>query len=216
MKKTIGVGGIFFKSKDVPKLREWYKQHLGFVTSDWGASMVWRDPKTQTKIRTEWSPMKETTDYFAPGTSPFMINYLVQDLPGLIDTLRKEGVTVVGDLAEYDYGKFAHIMDPEGRKIELYEPTQGDAPPEWTEKVVGLAGIFFKSNEPGKTTEWYKKHLGIEVSALDNDDKLFEGTAKPYVFSYYVRDLRELLDQLNERSATIIDPEGNKIVLVQA
>jgi predicted enzyme related to lactoylglutathione lyase len=219
MSKVTGIGGLFFKSKDVAKLKDWYRDHLGFVVTEWGSSMVWTDPKTNAKVRTEWSPMKETTDYFAPGTLPYMINYLVQDLRGLIDTLRKHGVTVVGDVAEYDYGKFAHIMDPEGRKIELYEPSDagfGDAPPEWNDKVVGLKEIYFKSDDPGKIKDWYKTHLGIDVSPMNNNDKLFADTAKPFVFSYYVRNLHELLDQLGEKSAWVIDPEGNKVGLWQA
>ena len=218
MKKVIGVGGLFFKAKDVAKLKDWYRNHLGFVTTDWGSSMVWTDPKTNTKIRTEWSPMKESTDYFAPSTLPFMINYLVQDLPGLVDTLRKEGVTIVGELAEYDYGKFAHILDPEGRKIELYQPSDtgfSDAPPEWTDKVVGLKEINFKSDDPVKIRAWYKKHLDINVLPLNNDDEFFAGTTKPFVFTYYVRNLHELLDQLGKKSASIIDPEGNKVCLSQ-
>lgn len=215
MRKVIGIGGIFFKSKDVVKLKDWYKEHLGFVTSDWGASMVWTDPKTQARVRTEWSPMKDSTDYFAPSTSPFMINYLVTDLRALVESLRKEGVTVVGDLAEYDYGKFAHIMDPEGRKIELYEPADSDFPPEWTDKVVGLREIYFKSDDPARIKAWYKEHLGADVSPLNNNDEIFKGMTKPLVVSYYVRNLRELLDQLGETSAWVVDPEGNKVGLWQ-
>jgi len=215
MKKVIGIGGLFFKAKDVAKLKDWYKENLGFVTSDWGASMVWTDPKTQATVRTEWSPFKESSDYFAPSTLPYMINYLVDDLRALIDVLRKDGVTIIGDISEYDYGKFAHIMDPEGRKIELYQPIAGgDTPPAWTDKVVGLGGIFFKSDDPGKIKEWYKKHLDIDdyISPLHNDDKMFAGTTKPYVFSYLVRDIKSLRDQIR----TSTDPEGNKIILLQS
>jgi predicted enzyme related to lactoylglutathione lyase len=238
MKKVTGVGGVFFKSKDVAKLKDWYSQHLGFVTTDWGASMVWTDPKTQAKVRTEWSPFKENSDYFAPSTWPFMINYLVEDIKGLVDTLRKEGVTVIGDVSEYDYGKFAHIMDPEGRKIELYQPADGDAPPAWTDKVVGFGGIFFKSDDVATIKEWYKKHLDIDGyllpmttwTPLGNNDEFFAETSKPYVFSYRVRDLDHLIGQLKAdgiktsevltkppigKLAWAIDPDGNKVAFWQ-
>ena len=250
MKKVTGIGGLFFKSKDVPRIREWYSEHLGFVTTEWGASMVWGEPDSQATGRTEWSPFKENTDYYAPSTLPYMINYRVHDVRSLIGGLRTEGVTVVGDIAEYDYGKFAYIMDPEGRKLELWEPVDtgfGDLPPTWTDKVTGLGGIFFKSDNPAKMKEWYKKHLDIGPtfrlrdlasnketytawSPLDNNDKFFTETDKPYVFNYRVVDLQSLLTSLkskgfqtsngiqeapNGKFGWVIDPDGNKAALWQ-
>ena len=241
MKKVTGVGGVFFKSKDVAKLKDWYTQHLGFQVTEWGSVMGWTDPKTNEGGQTAWNPFKETTDYYAPSTLPYMIDYRVHDVHALVDQLRKEGVTIAGGVDDTDYGKFAWIMDPEGRKIELWEPvgeTPETLPPAWTDKVVGLGGIFFKSDDPNKMREWYKKHLNIDGllppmttwTALTNDDPFFAETDKPYVFSYRVRDIDDLIAQLRSagvktsdvltkppigKLAWAIDPDGNKVAFWQ-
>jgi predicted enzyme related to lactoylglutathione lyase len=119
-KRVTGIGGIFFKSADPKKLKDWYNQHLGI-----GMTFQWIDPdKPDTKVhaQTIWSPFKDDTEYFAPSPKPFMFNYRVENLVDLLDELRKEGVTVVGEIQEFSYGKFGWIMDPEGNKIELWEP----------------------------------------------------------------------------------------------
>lgn len=123
VKKVTGIGGIFFKCKDPGKLREWYKTNLGLNTNQYGAVFEWYQGADSTKKGfTQWSPFRETTKYFEPSTKEFMINYRVADLPALVAELKKNGVTVVDTLQAYDYGKFIHILDPEGNNIELWEP----------------------------------------------------------------------------------------------
>lgn len=123
MKKVTGIGGVFFKCKDPNKMKEWYKTHLGFDVTDWGVNFEWRDAENPEKTgSTAWNPFPETTKYFEPSTKDFMINYRVADLVALVDQLKSEGVTIVDNIETYDYGKFVHIMDPEGNKIELWEP----------------------------------------------------------------------------------------------
>ena len=123
IKKVTGIGGIFFKCKDPKKIREWYSTNLGLKTNDYGAVFEWRQGADTTKKGfTQWSPFNEKTSYFNPSVKEFMINYRVQNLAGLIKKLKENGVTVVDTVAEYDYGKFVHIMDAEGNKIELWEP----------------------------------------------------------------------------------------------
>ncbi|WP_172278038.1 VOC family protein [Chryseobacterium sp. LAM-KRS1] len=123
MKKVTGIGGIFFKCKDPKQMQEWYKTHLGLDTNDYGATFEWREADDTAKEgATQWSPFSETTKYFEPSSKEFMINYRVADLEALVEELKKEGVTIVDDIATYDYGKFIHIMDVEGNKIELWEP----------------------------------------------------------------------------------------------
>jgi predicted enzyme related to lactoylglutathione lyase len=124
MKRVTGLGGIFFKCKDPKKMNEWYKTHLGLDTNQWGATFDWRQDDDPTKKgSTQWSTFPETTKYFEPSAKEFMINYRVENLEALVDELRKEGVTIVDELQVFDYGKFIHIIDAEGNKIELWEPT---------------------------------------------------------------------------------------------
>ncbi len=123
MKKVTGIGGIFFKCKDPKAVNEWYKTHLGFDTTPYGTSFEWRDAEDSTqKGLTQWNTFPDQTKYFEPSGKDFMINYRVADLDALIVELKKENVTIVGEVESYDYGKFAHIMDPEGNKIQLWEP----------------------------------------------------------------------------------------------
>lgn len=125
MKKVTGIGGIFFKCKDQKKMTEWYKTHLGLNTNDYGATFEWREePDSVKKGTTTWSPFAETTKYFEPSTKDFMINYRVENLEGLVEELKKEGVTIVDKIETYDYGKFIHIIDIEGNKLELWEPNE--------------------------------------------------------------------------------------------
>ena len=123
MKKVTGIGGVFFKCKDPEKVKEWYKTHLGLDTNEYGANFEWRQDTDPTKKgSTQWSPFAETTKYFEPSTKEFMINYRVENLEALVEELKKEGVTVTDTLQTVDYGKFVHIMDIEGNKIELWQP----------------------------------------------------------------------------------------------
>jgi predicted enzyme related to lactoylglutathione lyase len=122
-KKVTGIGGIFFKCKDPAKVREWYKTHLGFYTNQYGAVFEWRQgTDTMKKGFTQWSPFAETTKYFEPSTKDFMINFRVDNLEALVDQLKKDGVTITDKIETVEYGKFVHIMDIEGNKIELWEP----------------------------------------------------------------------------------------------
>lgn len=123
MKRVIGIGGIFFKCKDQAAVNSWYKKHLGIPAEEWGATFPWRrhdDPSVETY--TAWSPFKTDTNYFEPSQHDFMVNYQVEDLTALLVKLREEGVTVLGDIDESEFGKFGWILDPEGHKIELWEP----------------------------------------------------------------------------------------------
>ncbi|MEO7176320.1 MAG: VOC family protein [Saprospiraceae bacterium] len=123
LKRVNSIGGIFFKCKDPAKLKEWYKMHLGLNTDKYGAVFEWRQAEDSTKKGySQWSPFKESTTYFAPSTKDFMINYRVADLEALVVELQKEGVTITDTIEGADYGKFVHIMDLEGNKIELWEP----------------------------------------------------------------------------------------------
>ncbi len=123
MKKATGIGGIFFKCKDPKAVNEWYKTHLGFDTSPYGTSFEWRDlDDSNKKGLTQWNPFAETTKYFEPSTKDFMINYRVDNLEELVEELKKENVTIVDKIENSDYGKFVHILDMEGNKIQLWEP----------------------------------------------------------------------------------------------
>lgn len=125
MKKVTGIGGVFFKCKDPKKITEWYKTHLGLNTNDYGATFEWREEDDNSKKgSTTWSPFAESTKYFEPSAKEFMINYRVADLEALVEELKKQGVTIVDNIESYDYGKFVHILDPEGNKIELWEPAE--------------------------------------------------------------------------------------------
>ena len=123
MKRVTSIGGIFFKCKDPKQMREWYMTHLGLNTNQYGTVFEWRQANDSTKKGfTQWSPFKESTKYFEPSTKDFMINYRVENLIVLVDELKKEGVTIADTIETASYGKFVHIMDIEGNKIELWEP----------------------------------------------------------------------------------------------
>jgi len=123
MKKVTGIGGIFFKSQDPEKMREWYCKHLGLDNSPYGTNFEWLQREDPTKKgSTVWSPFKETTKYFEPSTKEFMINYIVEDLEALVEQLKTEGVTIVDEIDASDFGKFVHIIDLEGNKIQLWQP----------------------------------------------------------------------------------------------
>lgn len=123
MKRVTGIGGIFFKCKEPSRMKEWYSKHLGLHTNEYGAVFEWHqgaDPNK--KGFTQWSTFKDDTNYFDPSAKEFMINYRVEDLENLVKVLRKEGVTILDEIENFEYGKFVHILDPEGNKIELWEP----------------------------------------------------------------------------------------------
>ena len=123
IKKVTGIGGIFFKCKDPKQMREWYKNHLGFITNEYGAVFEWRQGADSSKKGfSQWSPFSEKTKYFDPSTKEFMINYRVANLEALVEELKKDGVQIADKIETVEYGKFVHIIDIEGNKIELWEP----------------------------------------------------------------------------------------------
>ncbi|MBL7898006.1 MAG: VOC family protein [Crocinitomicaceae bacterium] len=123
MKKVTGIGGIFFKCENPEKTRKWYADNLGLVTNEYGSLFESRDSeKPEQKNYLQWSPFKSDTKYFNPSQKDFMINYRVENLVALVEELKKSGVTICDEIEEFDYGKFIHIMDPDGNKIELWEP----------------------------------------------------------------------------------------------
>lgn len=122
-KRVTSIGGVFFKSENPGQLREWYGRYLGLGIDEYGTNFEWRQSEyPDRKGFTQWSPFSASTEYFSPSTKDFMINYRVTDLERLVATLRNEGVQVLDDIEEFEYGKFVHILDPENNKIELWEP----------------------------------------------------------------------------------------------
>jgi predicted enzyme related to lactoylglutathione lyase len=122
MKKVTGIGGIFFKCKDPQSIKDWYAKHLGISSDQWGTSFEWRQADQDAKGFTAWSPFKDDTKYFEPSQREFMINYRVENLEQLVKDLSSEGVTICDAIETFEYGKFVHILDNEGNKIELWEP----------------------------------------------------------------------------------------------
>jgi predicted enzyme related to lactoylglutathione lyase len=120
MAKVIGLGGIFFKSRDPKALSAWYAQHLGLPVDDWGGVRFDEDEKR--KGYTLWSPFAADTDYFGPSAQPYMINLRVDDLDGLLAQLREAGVTVDENIQDSEFGRFGWIWDPEGTRVELWQP----------------------------------------------------------------------------------------------
>ncbi len=122
--KVIGIGGIFFFSDDLNETKEWYTKNLGIEINDWGSSSFdSRNINRPDEINSlQWSPFKKGDDYFSPSQKDFMINYRVQNIDGLLEKFRANGVKVLDEIQTYEYGKFLHIMDDQGNKIELWEP----------------------------------------------------------------------------------------------
>lgn len=124
MRRVTGIGGIFIKSKDPDRLRAWYRDHLGMDVQDWGGmTFQWQTPEHPNPDgATVWSVFKDSSTYFAPSTAPFMVNYRVDDLHAVLAALREEGCDVDAKVEESEFGKFGWVMDPDGNRIELWEP----------------------------------------------------------------------------------------------
>jgi len=120
-KRVTGIGGVFFKTKDPNAVKDWYNKHLGLNTDQWGCTFWWKD-KDGNDCSTQWSAFKEDTNHFEPSKKDFMMNYRVENLEELLETLKAEGVTVIDEIQKVEEGKFGWIMDLEGNKIELWEP----------------------------------------------------------------------------------------------
>lgn len=127
--KVTGIGGIFFYSDNLKETKDWYTKNLGIEINDWGSSSFEsRNVNKPDEINSlQWKPFKKGDDYFSPSKKEFMINYQVQNIEGLVNKLKENGVTILDTIATYDYGKFVHIMDAEGNKIELWEPVNDKA-----------------------------------------------------------------------------------------
>ncbi len=127
MRRVTGIGGIFFKAKDPAALGAWYKEHLGIDVQPWGgAAFDWTDDAgNPTGGTTAWSLTKTDSKQFAPSTASFMVNYRVADLPALLEALRSEGCQVLDKVDDSEYGKFGWVIDPEGNKVELWQPPAG-------------------------------------------------------------------------------------------
>ena len=122
-KKVTGIGGIFFKSKEPDKVKEWYQKNLGLITNDYGSLFESRTiDNPDKKEYLQWSLFPENTNYFDPSKKDFMINYKVENLTELVEELKQNGVIILDSIEEFEYGKFIHILDPENNKIELWEP----------------------------------------------------------------------------------------------
>jgi predicted enzyme related to lactoylglutathione lyase len=123
MSKVTGIGGVFFKAQDPKKLMEWYHQHLGIEFNHGFIEFKWADdPAHATYASTTFAIFKEDSPNFEPSSKPFMVNFRVSDLRALLAELKENGVSILGEMEEYDFGRFGRIMDPEGNKIELWEP----------------------------------------------------------------------------------------------
>lgn len=127
MKRVTGIGGVFFKAKDAPSLQAWYKRHLGIDVQPWGgAAFTWTDGEGKPVAgTTAWSIGPQGDERFDQGSSAFMVNYRVEDLHALVNALKEEGCNVLERIDESEYGKFAWVIDPEGNKIELWQPLEG-------------------------------------------------------------------------------------------
>ncbi len=127
MQRVTGIGGVFFKAKDPKQLAEWYRTHLGMNVEEWGGVVFrWNtDTNPSGAGSTTWSPFADTTEYFAPSNARFMINYRVDDLHALLELLRSEGCEVDEKIEESEYGTFGWVMDPEGNRLELWQPPAG-------------------------------------------------------------------------------------------
>lgn len=120
--RVIGIGGIFFKSSNPEGTREWYYKNLGLAPNDYGSIFEFRNSDSKEKAYLQWSAFSESTSYFQPSEKEFMINYRVVNIEALVEELKQNGVTITDSIETYEYGKFVHIMDNDGNKIELWEP----------------------------------------------------------------------------------------------
>ncbi len=123
-KKVTGIGGIFFTCKDPKKMNEWYEKNLGIPVSEWGAMFEWREKDNPEKEGyTVWSTFPEDAKDLDPSKKDFRINYRVENIEELVGELKSAGVTITDEITDSEYGKFVHILDPEGNSIELFEPS---------------------------------------------------------------------------------------------
>ncbi len=120
--RVTGIGGIFFKVENPDSIKQWYYNNLGLAPNDYGSMFEFRESDSKEIAYLQWSPFSKSTKYFEPSEKEFMINYRVVNIEDLVEQLKEKGVKIVDSIETYEYGKFVHIMDPEGNKIELWEP----------------------------------------------------------------------------------------------
>ncbi len=120
--KVTGIGGIFFKTSDPEGMKKWYADNLGLVPNEYGSVMEFRDSDSKEKAYLLWSPFADKTKYFEPSEKEFMVNFRVQNIEAIVERFKQSGLTVVDSIETFEYGKFVHVMDPDGNKIELWEP----------------------------------------------------------------------------------------------
>lgn len=125
MKRVTGLGGIFFKARDPKTLGAWYRDHLGLEVTDWGGVIFPWGGADSPPGMTLWSPFAQDTNYMAPSSAPFMVNFRVANLDGLLAALRSEGCNVLDKSETSEQGKFGWVIDPEGNKVELWQPPEG-------------------------------------------------------------------------------------------
>lgn len=125
MQRVTGLGGIFFKSADPKALGAWYREHLGLEVTEWGGAIFNWGGADSAPGMTLWTPFSQDTTYMAPSTAPFMINFRVADLDALLAALRAEGCNVMDKTESSEFGKFGWVIDPEGNKVELWQPPEG-------------------------------------------------------------------------------------------
>ncbi len=234
--KVTGIGGIFFKCKNPEETKKWYNQNLGLITNEYGSLFEFRILEEKDKVGyLQWSPFSESTSYFEPSESSFMVNYRVDNLSKLADELKLNGVTILDTIESYEYGSFLHILDPENNKIELWEPIDSvfTSPESGKTSVeTGIGGFMFKSENPAKLNTWYQENLGFKLddygslfsfrNALNPDDLDYlrwspmpENTdylgsaSQEYMINYRVQNIEELVKQLKDNNVTVLDTVEN-------
>ncbi len=232
-KRVTGIGGIFFKTNDTKKTKQWFSENIGITTDEYGAMFEFRLSENPDMIGyLQWSPFSEKTTYFQPSEKDFMINYRVDNLELLLSELKKNNVTILDSIESYEYGKFLHIIDIENNKIELWEPVDSvftTSTPNTTNQKTGIGGIFFKSKDPKKLKQWYKDNLGFNVDEhgcmfefrnaivpgeinvlrwcpFPDSTEYFSPSEKQFMINYRVENLEELVTKLITNGVTILDP----------
>ncbi len=227
-----GIGGIFFKCRNIEKTKEWYSKNLNLVTNEYGSLFEFKlSENIQKSGYLQWSPFSDKTTYFEPSEKDFMINYRVGNLDRLSKNLKNNGVTILDTIEVYEYGKFLHILDCENNKIELWEPIDKVFTDLYTGSTTiktGIGGVFFKSKNPEKLKLWYQDNLGIVTNeygslfcfhnSLKPDEKnflqwspmsdstdYFSPSRQEYMINYRVNNLPLLVGNLKRNKVEILD-----------
>jgi predicted enzyme related to lactoylglutathione lyase len=228
--RVTGIGGVFFSCPDPEGLLTWYASALGLPTEeDGGVWFEWLELDGDRTARSVIHPLSATSDRLAPGTRPFMVRYRVDDLDAILTRLRETGDLVVGAPLENDDGRFGWVIDPDGQKVELWEPTARSAPPaDGGGAATGIGGIFFKSEDRDALKQWYRSRLGVEPNdagyvvfswrkmdgrtgylsweVFASNTDYFDPSERPFMINLRVRDLDELRVRLIEDGVAHVDP----------